>query len=127
MLRPSILLVLLCLSLAAPEMVHAEGAHELCGAKFNERSDLIEKLQQEQAHFFRGKDITTALVSSPDASLTLWWFTEPQSRTYPAIACVEKSAAAEQGLVLRPGQVDCEGASAAECSRLKRDISRVKF
>ena len=126
MLRPSILLVLLCVSLAAPEMVWAEDAHELCGAKFNERSDLIAKLQQEQARSFRGKDITSVLASSP-GGLALWWLTEPRSRAYPAIACVEKRLIAGGGLVLRPGQVDCEGTRAAECSQLKRDISRAKF
>jgi hypothetical protein len=126
MLRPSILLVLLCVSLAVPEMVYAEDAHELCGAKFNGRADLIAKMQQEQTRVFRGKDITSVLASSPD-SLALWWLTEPRSRAYPAIACVEKRFVAGEGLVLRPGQVDCEGTSVAECSQLKRDISRAKF
>ena len=105
---------------------NAAHASSLCGVAFAGRSDLDAKLRHQQARFFVGEGVTAALASSPTA-LTLWWFTEPKSRAYPAVACVEKRGTPDRGFVLGRGQVDCGGISAAECGRLRRDISRAKF
>jgi hypothetical protein len=126
MLRRLAFLVLLGASLASLGAVHAEHTTSLCGVAFIGRGDLDAHLRDEHARFFAGEGVTTAFVSSPTA-LTLWWLTEPKSRAYPAIACVEKRATSDLSLVLRPSQVDCRGASPAACGRLRRDISRAKF
>ncbi len=126
MLRCSGLLILLCISLAGPETAQASRQRTLCNVTFNGRADLNAKLREKRARFFAGRGVASVLASSP-SGLSLWWFTDPKSRAYPAIACVEKQATLGGGLVLKPGQVDCGAGDAAECNQLREHISRAKF
>lgn len=126
MLRPLALLIFVCASLVATGAARADAPRSLCGMSFHSRSELQKKLRAEDARLFVGKGVTSALTNSASA-LTLWWLTEPKSRAYPAIACVQKKATAGQGFELKPAETHCGGASTRECNRLRRAIHRAKF
>ena len=82
------------------------------------------KLRTDKARFLAGDEITSALANSA-TGLTLWWLTEPKSRAYPAIACVQKKAVPGRGFVLQ--LAECRGAGPLECHRLRSEIHHAKF
>jgi hypothetical protein len=112
--------VLAALLVTAPVLAQA---HLLCRVAYRTRDDLwVSITGKPDAKVWHEHDTATVFREH-----SLWWFTTPRNRAYPAVACIQRFTMASGGYAHLPVQADCGGGPHLACVALARDLSKAKW